>query len=747
MKTNYIGKPVSRVDGADKVTGKAKYAAEYHPEGLVFGYVVNSRIAKGTIEKIDSSKALATPGVLQVFTHENVSGLAWFNKSYGDLDSPSGTHFRPLHSEKISHSMQPVALVVAESFELARHAASLVEITYKEEPHVTNLRENLKDSFDAPSGKVGFIKPKSRGNAADAYEKAEVKISSEYVHSAEHHNPMEMFASTAVWESDDKITIYDKTQGIFNCQTYVSNVFGLSAKNVRILAPYVGGGFGSGLRPQYQLFMAVLAALELKRPVRVVLTRQQMFSFGHRPSAIQKVSLGASADGQLQSIDHQAYGETSQFENYTEIVVNWSGMLYECENVELNYELVKLDVYTPLDMRAPGSITGNHALESAMDELSYALKMDPLELRLKNYTEEDPFEKKPYSSKQLRACYTEGAEKFGWDKRSLEPRSMREGNDLIGWGMATGAWDASQMPAKASAVLSMDGTLYLSSGTTDIGTGTYTIMTQIAAESLGITMENVKFELGDTEMPEAPLQGGSWTAASVGSAVKEACDKIRKKLLKSAKKLKGTPLYDVDTEDLTIDDGFVMLKSDNNSKVSITELMQKSEFSSIAEDGSGGPSMIDQFRYSFKTHAAVFAEVKVDEDLGTIIVSRVVCAVAAGKILNPKTAGNQVEGAVVWGISKALEEETMMDDVLGRYMNHSLAEYHVAVNKDINDIEVIFVEEQDDVINPLGIKGVGEIGIVAVAGAIANAVYHATGVRVRSLPITMDKVLQLNETH
>jgi xanthine dehydrogenase YagR molybdenum-binding subunit len=745
MKTNYIGKPVSRVDGPDKVTGKAKYAAEYHPEGLVFGYVINSGIAKGVIKMIDASAALALPGVLQVFTHENVSGLAWFNKKYTDMDAPSGTHFRPLHNDKISYSMQPVALVVADTFELARHAASLVKITYKEDSHVTNLQENLKNSFTAPSGKVGYVKPKSRGNAAKAFKKADVTISGEYVHSAEHHNPLEMFASTAVWESDDQITIYDKTQGITNSQTYISNVFGLSPKKVRILSPYVGGGFGSGLRPQYQLFMAVLAAMELKRPVRVVLTRQQMFSFGHRPACVQRVSLGASADGKLESIDHAAFGETSQFENYTEVIVNWSGTLYECENVELNYDLVKLDLFTPLDMRAPGSVTGNHAMESAVDELSYALKMDPLALRLKNYTEEDPFEKKPYSSKQLRACYTQGAEKFGWDKRPLEPRSMKEGNNLIGWGMASGAWDASQMPATASAVLSVDGKLTVSSGTSDIGTGTYTIMTQIAAETLGIAIENVKFKLGDTHMPVAPLQGGSWTAGSVGSAVKVGCEKIREKLLELAKKSKKTSLSGVSVDDLTIDDGFVMLKTDAQARVSIADLMHEAELTSIEEEGSAGPSLINQMKYSFKTHAAVFAEVKVDEDLGTVVVSRVVCAVAAGRILNPKTAGNQIEGAVVWGISKALEEESMLDNKLGRFMNHNLSEYHVAVNKDINDIEVIFVEEKDDLINPLGVKGVGEIGIIAVAPAIANAVYHATGVRVRDLPITMDKVLELTE--
>jgi xanthine dehydrogenase YagR molybdenum-binding subunit len=745
MKTNYIGKPISRVDGRDKVTGKAKYAAEFPAEGLVYGFVISGAITKGKIKSIDASEALKLDGVLHVFTHENVSGLAWFNKSYKDMDSPPGNPFRPLHDDTIRYSMQPVALVVASSYELARHAASLVDITYKVDKHTTDLEGNLHKSYKAPKGKIGYVPPKSRGDADAAYKKAEYKIDAEYIHSAEHHNPIELFATTAIYEDDETITVYDKTQGVSNCQTYISNVFGLPMKNVRVLSPYVGGAFGSGLRPQYQLFMAVLAALELKRPVRVVLTRQQMFSFGHRPGTIQRIALSASADGTLQSIRHEAYAETSQFEDYTEIVVNWSGTMYSCENVELKYELVKLDVYTPTDMRAPGAVSAAHPIESAMDELAYELRMDPLAFRLKNYAEEDQVEGKPYTSKELRACYQQGAEKFGWLKRPIEPRSMRDGNNLVGWGMGTAAWDALQMPAKAKAVLSVDGTLTVSSGTSDIGTGTYTIMTQIAAEITGIAMENVTFKLGDTLLPVAPIEGGSWTAASVGSAVKAVCQEVRDKVLSLAKKTKNTPVSGKDTDDLTIDDGFVMLKNDQSARVSISEVMHQAEITNIEEEAMSGPDPAAKLKYSFNSHAAVFAEVMVDEDLGVVTVSRVVCAVAAGKILNTKTATSQIQGAVVWGISKALEEESIMDNNVGRFMNHNLSEYHVAVNKDINDIDVIFVEENDDIVNPLGIKGVGEIGIIAVAGAIANAVFHATGVRVRNLPITLDKVLQIAE--
>lgn len=744
MKTEYIGKPISRVDGLAKVTGSAKYAADFKVDGMVYGYIVSSAIAKGTIVKMDTSEALSLPGVMQVFTHENVSGLPWFNIKYKDMDSPSGKPFRPLHDNKIIYSTQPIALVVAETFELARYAATLVKVEYEVEEHSTSLSQNIERSHKAPLGKLGYVQPKSRGNANKAYKGAQYKIASSYKHGAEHHNPMELFSTTAIWENG-KMTVYDKTQGVTNCQMYIGNVFGLAYKDVRVISPFVGGAFGSGLRPQYQLFMAVLAALELKIPVKVGLTRQQMFSFGHRPATMQQLELSANEDGTLESIKHEAFSETSRFEDYTEIIVNWSGTMYNCDNVELKYELVDLDMFTPIDMRAPGAVTGAHAIESAMDELAFELNMDPLIFRLKNYAEEDQTEGKPFSSKELIACYREGAEKFGWTARSNEPRSMRDGNQLIGWGVATAAWDAFQAPARAKAFLSIDGKLIVSSGTSDIGTGTYTIMTQIAAECLGLKIEDVTFKLGDTAMPMAPLEGGSWTAASIGAAVKKVCENVKKQLLKMAVKTKQSPLYDENPKSLSIDSGYITHNDDLSKTISLKKIMQLAGVNSIEETATSGPNPINKMKYTFNSHAAVFAEVKVDEDLGIVRVTRVVCAVAAGKILNPKTARSQILGGVVWGISKALEEETKMDHQFGRFMNHNLSEYHVPVNKDINDIEVIFVKEKDDIVNPLGVKGVGEIGIIGVAGAIANAVFHATGVRVRNLPITMDKVLQIAE--
>ncbi|UOR06800.1 xanthine dehydrogenase family protein molybdopterin-binding subunit [Hymenobacter aerilatus] len=738
--TTYVGKSTRRVDGRAKVTGEAKYAAEYNTPGLTYGYVISSDVAKGKITKIDASNALALDGVLQVFTHENAPRPAYFDRPFKDQDSVGGSPFRPLYSDEIKFSMQPIGLVVADSFEVARYAASLIKVEYKAEEPVTNLRAKPK-GHKAKSGKTGFVPPKDRGKPDKAFKNADVQVEAEYFHMPEHHNPMEMFASTVVMEEDGKLKIYDKTQGAVNSHTYVTKVFGLSKDDVRVMNQFVGGGFGSGLRPQYQLYLAVMAALELKRSVRVVLTRQQMFSFGHRPGTLQTISLGASSDGMLQAVKHEALAETSQFEEYTETVVNWSGMLYHCDNVKLGYYLRNLDLYTPLDMRAPGAVTGIGAFEVAIDELAYKVGIDPLEFRLKNYAETNEFEGKPFSSKELRACYAQGAARFGWAKRNPKPRSTREGTKLIGWGVATGMWDAQQQKSAAKANLSIDGKLVVGSSTADIGTGTYTAMSLIAAETLGLPLDDVTFKLGDTTLPEAPLEGGSWTVASVGSAVKEACQAVAEKVFKLAKDVKGSPLSGASFDEVEFVEGKVQLKGDYSSGVSIVEAMRQGKVNFIEEETTTLPNMLKQMQYARNTHSAVFVEVEVDEDLGQICVRRVVSAIAGGRVISPKTARSQIIGGVVWGISMALHEESVLDHHYGRFMNHNLAEYHVSVNADIHDIDVIFVEEHDDIVNPLGAKGLGEIGIVGTAAAVCNAIYHATGKRVRELPITLDKLL------
>jgi xanthine dehydrogenase YagR molybdenum-binding subunit len=530
-----------------------------------------------------------------------------------------------------------------------------------------------------------------------------------------------------------------------NNQGYITNVFGLSKEQVRLLSPFVGGAFGSGLRPQYQLFLTAMAAIELKRPVKTVLTRQQMFTFSHRPDTIQDVSLGAATNGQLEAVIHNVVAETSTYEDYSESVADWSSTLYQCGSVKLDHKVVKMNTPSPSDMRAPGAATGLWALESAMDELAYKLKMDPVELRLKNYTERDQDNGKPYSSKELRKCYQQGAEKFGWSKRNPEPRSMKDGKNLVGWGMATGIWDALYLATSARAVLTADGRLEVGSATADIGTGTYTIMTQIAAETLGLPIQQVDFKLGDSNLPYSFLEGGSMTAASCGSAVKEVCQVVGKKLFALAKQMNGSPFASAEFGDVIFADGQIKLNRDPSKAVSITEIMQHAKIPKIEEETDSNATFKAQSEkqknYARNTHSAVFVEVKVDEDLGTIHITRVVSAIAAGRILNPKTARSQILGGVVWGIGMALHEETVMDQKFGRFMNHSLGEYHVPVNADIHDIDVIFVEEHDDIVSPIGVKGVGEIGICGTAAAVANAVFHATGKRVRNLPITLDKLL------
>jgi xanthine dehydrogenase YagR molybdenum-binding subunit len=430
---------------------------------------------------------------------------------------------------------------------------------------------------------------------------------------------------------------------------------------------------------------------------------------------------------------------TSPFEDQQEHVVEWSGLLYKCANATFTHKLAKLDLYTPLDMRAPGGALGLYAIESAMDELSYKLGMDPLELRLRNYSEKDQNEGKRYSSKELRECYRQGAERFGWADRKSEPRSMRAGNELMGWGMATGIWEAMQQKASAKALLTDDCKLEISSATADIGTGTYTIMAQIAAETLGLPIEAVTARLGDSSLPEAPVQGGSFTAASVGSAVHKACTEVAKRAFALARKVDGSPLTGAKFKDAVFADAQIRLAADPARAVSLREALKGGKVAYIEKEATAEPK--DDAPFSKYIHSAIFAEVRVDEELGIIRVTRVVNAVAAGRILNPKTARSQVLGGVVWGIGMALHEETQTDHNLGRFVNPNLGEYHVPVNADIQAIDIIFVEEIDKRVNPLGIKGVGEIGVVGTAAAIANAIFHATGTRVRDLPITLDKLL------
>jgi xanthine dehydrogenase YagR molybdenum-binding subunit len=481
-----------------------------------------------------------------------------------------------------------------------------------------------------------------------------------------------------------------------------------------------------------------LGALALKRPVRHVLTREQMYGLGYRPPTIERLALGANEFGTLDAITQEAIAATSQHEEFSRNDTGWGELLYKSANAKYVHKLARLDRPTPADMRAPGAATGVFGLECAMDELATKLNVDPVELRLRCYSDRDQSQGLPFTSKKLRECYRQAAEEFGWGKRNPQPRSMRDGTELVGWGMASGVWEALQQPIAVRIVLTANGHAEVSCATSDIGTGTYTIMAQVAADMLGLPIDNITVKLGDSTLPQSPVEGGSWTAASVAHAIAVTAEEARKKLVALAQKGAGSPLAGAKADDVVLTDGLIVSKNDANRSISIADAMRRGGVDRVEYEKSA--EFEEDNKHARNTHSAVFAEVKVDEQLGIIRVTRVVSAVAAGRILNTKTAHSQIMGSVVWGIGMALHEETLVDHRFGRVMNANIAEYHVPVNADVQDINVIFVEEPDDIINPLGIKGVGEIGIVGVAAAIANAVYHATGKRVRDLPITLDKL-------
>ncbi|HKG46708.1 MAG TPA: xanthine dehydrogenase family protein molybdopterin-binding subunit [Pyrinomonadaceae bacterium] len=735
----YIGKEMSRVDGVAKVTGRAKYAAEFRAPNLAYGFIVLGAVAKGSIKDIDTREAERAPGVVRVFTHLNTPKLgpkASHEQSPPRAQEEQDKSFRALQSDRIYFNMQPVALVVAETYEQARYASRLVKITYNAEKHTTDteaVRERARFPKQGPP-------PKPRGNPEEAMKSAPVKIEAEYRIPIEHHNPMEPHAAVAVWQGD-RLTIFDKSQEVYNVRKHLASSFNVPEANVQVISPYVGGAFGSSLRPNYYPSLTAMAARELKRPVKVVYTRTQMYTgHGHRPYTIQKVALGAERSGNLTAMIHEAVHNTSTFEEFSDNTTGFTRQVYACPNLYAPQRITDTDLNTPTWMRAPGAVSGMFALESAMDELAYALKIDPLELRLINYAERDPESGKPFSSKALRECYRLGAEKFGWKDRKFEPRSMRDGRLLVGWGTATGVWGAFQMPATARITFRAEGKAHVASATSDIGPGTYTVITMIAAEYLGLKPEQVEFELGDSTFPRAPAQGGSWTTASVGSAVHGAALAVTARLLELANREASSPLKGAAAADVEMLDGRLQLKSDTSRFVNISEVMKRNSLKEITETFESKPSA-ERRNYATLAHGAQFIEVKVDPDIGRVRVTRAIEVTACGKIINPKASHSQEIGGVVWGIGMALHEATEIDHRFGRIMNPNLQHYHVPVNADVHMVETIFVEEDDTVVNPLGVKGMGELGMVGIPAAIANAVFHATGKRIRELPITPDKLL------
>ncbi len=705
------------MDGRLKVTGQARYAAEAKPPGLVYAATVDATIPAGTIRSIDTSAAERAPGVLLVLTHLSSDKLPYLSaEERPAVDPVAGEQLRVLHDARVSFAGEPVAVVVAVSQLLAEHAASLVRVLYTRDPAPRMRFAAELGQPTSPAAQKKGRGPESRqGDAEGAWAAAPVRLEAGYFQAREQHNPMEPHATVAHWEGD-QLTVWSKTQWVGNERDEISRRFGVSPDKVRVVSPFVGGAFGSALRTWPHVTLAVMAARRVGRPVRLELTRRQLFTqVGFRGASHQRVALGAEADGRLTALTQELVGQTSTYEEFAEPALGPAASTYACANRLTRYRLVAMNVSTPCPMRGPGWATGLIGQEIAMDEMAVLLKMDPVELRLRNYAERDPKKQLPWSSKALRSCYAQGAERFGWARRNPAPRSMRAGRDLVGYGMATAIYTATRYPAKASATLVVDGSVVVRCATSDMGPGTYTSMTQVAADALDVPLERVRFELGDSAFPEAKEHGGSTTLASVGSAVAAACVELRRKR----------------------DELRAAHSSDSGSDA---DLLRHAGIERLEAKGESAPGE------EAKTHAmngfgAVFVEVRVDADLGTVRVPRVIGAYDAGRIVNPKLARSQCIGAMAGGIGMALLEEASWDETLGRIANASLAEYLVPVSADIHELDAIFVDSEDTVMNPLGVKGVAELGLCGVAPAIANAVWHATGERVRELPILPERLL------
>lgn len=732
-----IGHPLDRTDGLLKVTGEARYAAEFPEARLAHGVLVTSTIAKGAIASIDTSRASALPGVLLVMTYQNAPRLP--NGGRPALAPPAGRHLSLLQDNQIHYSNEPIAVVVADTLEHATDAARQLRITYAAQPAALDFTQ-AKSSAHAPDKPQGRQTDTSRGDYDAGLAAGVVRVDAVYTTPMEHHNPMEPHATMAVW-GGPQLTLYDSTQGVTGTRTSVAKTLGMSPDDVRVISPFVGGGFGCKGSAWSHVVLCAMAAKQTGRPVRLALERPQMFgSVGGRPFTEQRMVIAAKRDGTLTAMRHDSFSNTSMIEDWTETCCMVSRMMYAVPNQVTTHRLVQLNVGTPTFMRAPGETTGSWALETAMDELSYQLKMDPIALRLKNYAENDPQENKPWSSKALRQCYSVGAERFGWSRRKPQPRSMRDGNTLIGLGMGTATYPANRSEAAALARILPDGTAMVVSGTQDLGTGTYTVMTQVASDALGIAPENIRFGLGDSSLPKAPVSGGSQSVASVSPAVRDACDQARGKLVAMALADRGSPVFGVAPDDVVVQNGWVTSRADPSRRDPIAAVLARAGGQPIEATTSTKPGDEKQ-RYSFHSWGAVFAEVHVDADLGSIRVARLTGVYNVGRMLNVKTARSQLMGGLVWGIGAALEEATTLDKQYGRFINANLAEYHVPVNADVGALDVLVLDEPDPFINSLGSRGIGEIGITGVVAAIGNAVYHATGVRVRDLPITLDKVV------
>ncbi|MGI4872842.1 MAG: xanthine dehydrogenase family protein molybdopterin-binding subunit [Janthinobacterium lividum] len=756
-----VGQPITRVEGREKVTGKAKYSAEFPLPGLTYGVLATSPIAKGRIQSIDTTAAAREPGVLAVLTSQNLPPLAKTpNDAQGKKDTSAPMGFMPLTGDEIFYAAQPVALIVADTLEHATHAATLVKVTYQSGGvPLASFRDSKAELFDPQKVQDGKQDGHTRrGDAKGAFASSAIQLTATYNHPVYNHNPMEAGSTTAWWEAPDRLTVYESTQGVTRTQTSLAAMTGLPREQIRVITKYLGGGFGCKGSCWPHTILTVQAAKAVGRPVKLMLTRKQMFtSMGHREDQTQTVQLGASADGKLTALLHTKQSTTSPWDDYAESNSKILDLLYACPTFDARYEMARANVMTSTFMRAPGEAPGSFAIECSMDDLAYRIGVDPIEIRLRNYADHDYSTGKPWSSKSLKQCYARGAELFGWAQRNPKAGATRDGRYLVGMGMATASYPVHNSQGTARARLYADGHAVVQAGATDLGTGTYTVMTQVAADSLGLPLDKVRFELGDTLLPTAPNSGGSVAAGTVSSSIFLAAQDVWQKLIKVAVMDKKSPLFKASPDDVAVEKGRLFLKKDPSKGEAFGELMKRGELTDIEgmaqgkygsgyEDASSAknadPAHKDEAgHHSMHSFGAHFCEVRVDMDLGTIRVSKWVSVIGAGRILNAQTARSQIIGGAIFGIGSALMEETVRDQNFSRYTNADLASYHVPVNADIPNMTVEFIDEHDPYINAMGVKGIGEIAMVGVAAAVANAVYHATGKRLRDLPLTPDKVL------
>ena len=732
-----IGQPITRRDGFLKVTGGARYAADNHPSGMLYAVLAVASIARGRVTFLDVEAAKGHPGVVEVMTLANKPVLA--------LDPDAKLHpfmFRLdlLQNDLVRYANQPIAVVIADTLEAATEGAALLAPRYETAPTRAGLDSDA--SFVPQAVGVGNPAVVHHGDAAAGLAAASHRIDATYETPPQYHNAMEPHAIVAAWDGD-ALSIDTPSQGLAMARDRIAGLFGIAPENIHIRSPFLGGGFGSkGLISGPQV-LGIMAARLVGKPVKLVLRREQMYGpVGHRAPTRQTLRMGTDHDGALTAIDHHTKTTSSTFDDFFEPASDISHTLYASPAIATSHEAVRLDTGTPLFMRAPGEATGSIALESAIDEMAQACEMDPLAFRLKNYAEIEPASGKPFSSKALRQCYAQGAERFGWATRPLAPRQMRdEAGLLVGWGMGTATFPAIMFQAQARAVIRRDGSGVMEIGAHDMGQGAATALAQIAADGLGLDVEQVEFRTGTSDLPDAGIAGGSAHTATAGMAIHSAGADVIAKLAELAMNDNHSPLFGAGNAGVVARNGRLFRRDDESRGESYGDILARAGVAEIDGHGKGAADPVAQSHYAMFAHGAVFAEVKVDPDLGQIRVTRLVGAFAAGRVINPRLVRSQYYGGMIWGVSFALHERAVMDLRSGRVINPNLADYHVPVNADVPSLEAILVDEHDPHVNALGIKGVGEIGVTGSAGAVANAVWHATGVRVRQFPITLDRLM------